>query len=80
MAHLITVTDTNNHELLFNLDTAISFERGQNDQTIVTTRWGRTDIKETLSEIRDLANPPREKDSDEYLLEHDMKYWNPPKE
>ena len=55
MAHLVTVTDLNSHELLFNLDTAISFERGQNDQTIVTTRWGRTDIKETLSEIRDLA-------------------------
>ena len=51
MAHLVTVTDLNNQELLFNLDTAISFERGQNDQTIVTTRWGRTDIKETLSEI-----------------------------
>ena len=55
MAHLVTVTDLNSHELLFYLDTAISFERGQNDQTIVTTRWGRTDIKETLSEIRDLA-------------------------
>ena len=55
MAHLVTVTDLNNQELLFNLDTAISFERGQNDQTIVTTRWGRTDIKETLSEVRDLA-------------------------
>ena len=55
MAHLVTVTDLNSQELLFNLDTAISFERGQNDQTIVTTRWGRTDIKETLSEIRDLA-------------------------
>ena len=55
MAHLVTVTDLNSQELLFNLDTAISFERGQNDQTIVTTRCGRTDIKETLSEIRDLA-------------------------
>ena len=55
MAHLVTVTDLNNQELLFNLDTAISFERGHNEQTIVTTRWGRTDIKETLSEVRDLA-------------------------
>ena len=55
MAHLITVTDLNEHELLFNLDTAISFERGQNDQTIVTTRWGRTDIKETLDEVKSLA-------------------------
>jgi hypothetical protein len=40
---------------LFNLDTAISFERGNHEQTIVTTRWGRTDIKETLSEVMDLA-------------------------
>jgi hypothetical protein len=56
MAHLVTVTDLNDHELLFNLDTAISFERGQNDQTIVTTRWGRTDIKETLDEIRSLSD------------------------
>ena len=55
MAHLITVTDQNNHQLLFNLDTAISFERGNHDQTIVTTRWGRTDIKETLSEVMELA-------------------------
>ncbi len=55
MAHLVTVTDLNNQELLFNLDTAISFERGNHHQTIVTTRWGRTDIKETLSEVRDLA-------------------------
>ena len=55
MAHLVTVTDLNNQELLINLDTAISFERGNHHQTIVTTRWGRTDIKETLTEIRDLA-------------------------
>ena len=55
MAHLVTVTDLNNQELLFNLDTAISFERGNHNQTIVTTRWGRTDIKETLAEVRDLA-------------------------
>ena len=55
MAHLVTVTDLNNQELLFNLDTAISFERGNHHQTIVTTRWGRTDIKETLTEIWDLA-------------------------
>jgi|GEM_PF-3465715 len=55
MAHLVTVTDLNGQELLFNLDTAISFERGNHEQTIVTTRWGRTDIKETLSEVMDLA-------------------------
>ena len=55
MAHLVTVTDLNDQELLLNLDTAISYERGNHNQTIVTTRWGRTDIKETLTEIRDLA-------------------------
>ena len=55
MAHLITVTDLNNHELLFNLDTVVSMERGNNSNTIVTTRWSRTDIKETLEEVKNLA-------------------------
>jgi hypothetical protein len=55
MAHLITVTDLNEHELLFNLDTVVSMERGSNGNTIVTTRWSRTDIKETLNEVKDLA-------------------------
>jgi hypothetical protein len=55
MAHLITVTDLNEHELLFNLDTVVSMERGSNGNTIVTTRWSRTDIKETLEEVKDLA-------------------------
>jgi len=56
MAHLITVTDLNEQEILFNLDTVVSMERGQNNQTIITTRWGRTDIKETLKEIKNLAD------------------------
>ena len=55
MAHLITVTDLNEHELLFNLDTVVSMERGNNGNTIVTTRWSRTDIKETLDEVKNLA-------------------------
>ena len=55
MAHLITVTDLNDHELLFNLDTVVSMERGSNGNTIVTTRWSRTDIKETLDEVKNLA-------------------------
>jgi hypothetical protein len=55
MAHLITVTDLNEHELLFNLDTVVSMERGSNGNTIVTTRWSRTDIKETLEEVKILA-------------------------
>jgi len=56
MAHLITVTDLNEQEILFNLDTVVSMERGQNNQTIITTRWGRTEIKETLKEIKNLAD------------------------
>ena len=55
MAHLITVTDQNHQQLLFNLDTVVSMERGTNDQTIITTRWGRTDILESLDEIKELA-------------------------
>ena len=55
MAHLITVTDLNDQELLFNLDTVVSMERGNNNNTIVTTRWSRTDIKETLDEVKNLA-------------------------
>jgi len=55
MAHLITVTDLNEQELLFNLDTVVSMERGSNGNTIVTTRWSRTDIKETLEEVKNLA-------------------------
>lgn len=55
MAHLITVTDQNNHQLLFNLDTVVSMEQGE-DKTIVTTRWGRTNILETLEEIKRLAD------------------------
>ncbi len=55
MAHLITVTDLNEHELLFNLDTVVSMERGNSGNTIVTTRWSRTDIKETLEEVKNLA-------------------------
>ena len=55
MAHLITVTDLNEHELLFNLDTVVSMERGKNGNTIVTTRWSRTDIKETLEEVKNIA-------------------------
>ena len=45
----------NEHELLFNLDTVVSMERGSNGNTIVTTRWSRTDIKETLNEVKNLA-------------------------
>ena len=55
MAHLITVTDLNDQELLFKLDTVVSMERGNNNNTIVTTRWSRTDIKETLDEVKNLA-------------------------
>jgi hypothetical protein len=37
------------------LDTVVSMERGSNGNTIVTTRWSRTDIKETLEEVKNLA-------------------------
>ena len=36
-------------------DTVVSMERGD-DKTIVTTRWGRTDILETLEQIKQLAD------------------------
>ena len=56
MAHLITVTDQNKQQMLFNLDTVVSMERGIKDHTIITTRWGRTDILESLEEIKELAD------------------------
>ena len=52
MAHLITVTDLNEHELLFNLDTVVSIERTSGSNTIITTRWGRTNVKESLDNIK----------------------------
>ena len=51
MAHLIQLTDQNtNQEILFNLDTVVSIERAAG-QTVITTRWGRQQVQESLDNI-----------------------------
>jgi len=61
MAHLITLTNSETNEsMLFNLDTVVSIEGdgraatggSHGGKSIITTRWGRTIVKDTLSEIR----------------------------
>tara|TARA_Y100001951_G_C11258351_1_gene250880 strand:+ start:165 stop:371 length:207 start_codon:yes stop_codon:yes gene_type:complete len=59
MAHLIVLTNSEtNEDMLFNLDTVVSIESDGRDgvtgqgHTIITTRWGRTMVKDTLSEIK----------------------------
>ncbi len=55
MAHLITLTNSENDEsILFNLDTVVSIEEGYQN-TVITTRWGRQYVKDTLSEIMERA-------------------------
>jgi hypothetical protein len=55
MAHLITLTNSESDEaILFNLDTVVSIEKG-NHNTVITTRWGRQYVKDTLSEIMNRA-------------------------
>ena len=57
MAHLITVTNSDTKEdILFNLDTVVSIEQG-NHNTVITTRWGRTMVKDSLEDILEKANP-----------------------
>ena len=56
MAHLITVTNADTKEdLLFNLDTVVSIEEGSHN-TVITTRWGRTMVKDSLQDILEKAN------------------------
>ena len=63
MAHLITLTNAETREdILFNLDTVVSIESdgrdgvtGQGGNTIITTRWGRTTVKDSLDQIKDKA-------------------------
>ena len=63
MAHLITLTNAETKEdMLFNLDTVVSIESdgrdgvtGQGGNTIITTRWGRTTVKDSLDQIKDKA-------------------------
>jgi len=51
MAHLIKLTDYQTNEtVLYNLDTVVSIERVK-DSTIITTRWGRNQVKESLDFI-----------------------------
>jgi hypothetical protein len=53
MAHLIELTDSNTQEkMLFNLDTVVSIEKTSGSSTIITTRWGRTHVEESLDNIR----------------------------
>ena len=52
MAHLIELTDSNTQEkMLFNLDTVVSIEKGSGN-TLITTRWGRTHVEESLDNIK----------------------------
>jgi hypothetical protein len=62
MAHLITLTNSETKEdILFNLDTVVSIESDGRDgvtgqgNTIITTRWGRTTVKDSLDQIKDKA-------------------------
>jgi hypothetical protein len=62
MAHLITLTNAETREdMLFNLDTVVSIESDGRDgvtgqgNTIITTRWGRTTVKDSLGQIKDKA-------------------------
>lgn len=53
MAHLITLhTAGQNQEILFNLDTMVSAEKNEN-YTVINTRWGYQNVRETLGEIMD---------------------------
>ena len=61
MAHLITVTNSDTKEdILFNLDTVVSIEQG-NHNTVITTRWGRTMVKDSLEDILEKANSKKAK-------------------
>jgi len=51
MAHLIKLTDYQTNEtVLYNLDTVVSIETVK-DSTVITTRWGRNQVKESLDYI-----------------------------
>ncbi len=62
MAHLITLTGAvDSQEMLFNLDTVVSIEKG-NNSTIISTRWGSTMVRESLDTIRKAAATNKEID------------------
>tara|TARA_B100000214_G_scaffold248417_1_gene182478 strand:- start:506 stop:712 length:207 start_codon:yes stop_codon:yes gene_type:complete len=55
MAHLIRLTDYQTGEkVLYNLDTVVSIERVK-DATVITTRWGRNQVVESLEYIEQAA-------------------------
>ena len=55
MAHLITLTGAvDGQEMLFNLDTVVSIEKGPTS-TFIATRWGSTMVRESLESIREAA-------------------------
>ena len=55
MAHLVMLTDANtNQEILSNLDTLVSIEKAVG-QTVITTRWGRQQVQESLDYIMSRA-------------------------
>jgi len=56
MAHLIKLTDYQTNEtVLYNLDTVVSIERVK-DSTVITTRWGRNQVKESLDFILEASH------------------------
>ena len=62
MAHLITLTGAvDGREMLFNLDTVVSIEKGNNSR-IIATRWGSTMVRESLESVREAAATNKEID------------------
>ena len=63
MAHIIELTDFQTKEpILYNLDTVVSIERvKEQGATVITTRWGRNQVVETLDQIRERADGIAEK-------------------
>ena len=62
MAHLITLTGAvDGQEMLFNLDTVVSIEKGPTS-TIIATRWGSSIVRESLDAIRKAAATNKEID------------------
>jgi len=56
MAHLIRLTDyQTNQPVLYNLDTVVQIEEVKN-YTVITTRWGRNTVVESLAYIEAAAN------------------------
>ena len=56
MAHLIRLTDyQTNQPVLYNLDTVVQIEEVKN-YTVITTRWGRNTVVESLAYIEATAN------------------------